>query len=574
MHSKFQIRAINRIYKDLQEIEDNPIQGLSICIPDESNPFSLHCNILILSGIYEGIMLHLHMTIPENYPLNAPKMKITPGQCFDNKFHHHIFGNVEGGFTICIDLLDHGYFFKGESGWSPAYTLSTILVQMQSFFSENHDLSHLPSESQINELRAQMEKYTYSITLRDNTTIIHSYHSPFPPLPITNIPTIIQTLIKNDEEIKINLKEVEKMKKTKEKFFCFLTKITPEDNISPLGYPLNVKINKIGINEIVPIMELLSYEGFNQLVESSVDYEKNLDHLSFKTTYGKIFNYWIPLYINEKHFEKFKENYKDAILVLKYGISKVKHNKLKYVFDENLIYGFFPKLLNNMMNSLKKSASYQTIEGYCQFMRLFLRFLKEFPKLQIKINEKVKEVILNRKEKKKRLLSHKKIGKFLILLSLSKFKTYEKQFLVCVIKESIAQTFRKQTGLPSTQELAAKLASTNKFYKEGKQNYDLMLFFFKASKLFLPSQEEFVQKIDGNYGVMDEDLINEFLKHITYIRSSILNFEQLFEYIELNEKIVDLRWISNFFWEAYNCQSAIKKIDNNTDISLESLFEG
>ena len=74
MESKQKIKSISRIYKDLKEIENNPIEGLSICIPDENNPFSLHCNIIILSGIYQDIMLHLEMKIPDIYPLKSPKM--------------------------------------------------------------------------------------------------------------------------------------------------------------------------------------------------------------------------------------------------------------------------------------------------------------------------------------------------------------------------------------------------------------------------------------------------------------------------------------------------------------------
>ena len=55
----------------------------SICMPDESNPFSLHCNIVILSGIYQGILLHLEMQVPENYPIQAPSLRLSPDQAFN-----------------------------------------------------------------------------------------------------------------------------------------------------------------------------------------------------------------------------------------------------------------------------------------------------------------------------------------------------------------------------------------------------------------------------------------------------------------------------------------------------------
>ena len=84
-------------------------------MPNESDPFSLHCNILILTGIYKDILLHLHITIPENYPLKSPKLTISAGEPFDHSFHRHVFPDSQSnGFTICIDLLDHGFFGHDE----------------------------------------------------------------------------------------------------------------------------------------------------------------------------------------------------------------------------------------------------------------------------------------------------------------------------------------------------------------------------------------------------------------------------------------------------------------------------
>ena len=123
-------KSIKRIFRDLEEIKRSPIEGLGVCIPNESNPFELRANILILDGIYKDILLHMIMYIPENYPTKAPKMIIAPGQNFTHDFHHHVFEDGKtGGHTICIDLLDHGFFGQGiGTGWTPAYTISTILM--------------------------------------------------------------------------------------------------------------------------------------------------------------------------------------------------------------------------------------------------------------------------------------------------------------------------------------------------------------------------------------------------------------------------------------------------------------
>lgn len=57
-------KAIKRIYKDLEEIKKYPIEGLGVCIPNESNPFELRANIIILDGIHKDILLHLIIYIP------------------------------------------------------------------------------------------------------------------------------------------------------------------------------------------------------------------------------------------------------------------------------------------------------------------------------------------------------------------------------------------------------------------------------------------------------------------------------------------------------------------------------
>ena len=57
-------KALKRIKKDLNELLNNPLNGVSITIPDENNLFELHGNILISDGIY----LHTFIHIPPEYP--------------------------------------------------------------------------------------------------------------------------------------------------------------------------------------------------------------------------------------------------------------------------------------------------------------------------------------------------------------------------------------------------------------------------------------------------------------------------------------------------------------------------
>ncbi len=79
MQSKQYISAIKRIKRDLEEIKDQPIEGLAINQPFENDPFTLYCNVKILDGIYEGVILHMRMKVPQDYPVTAPSMWICSG---------------------------------------------------------------------------------------------------------------------------------------------------------------------------------------------------------------------------------------------------------------------------------------------------------------------------------------------------------------------------------------------------------------------------------------------------------------------------------------------------------------
>ena len=299
-------KSMKRIYRDLEEIKRFPIEGIGICCPNESNPFELRANLLILDGIYKDILLHLIMYIPENYPTKAPKMIIAPGQDFNHDYHHHIFeDHKHGGHTICIDLLDHGFFGEAQkTGWSPAYTLSTILMQMQIFFSKDYDLPKPPSSSDIEKLRKKLSSFTSKIFTTSKDFIVHSYENPFPPIYL-KAKDIKSVDIKSDVD-------VIKMRVSMEKLTCYLTKMNTDDDDCLLGYPMKLNRDKFGRIHILPILEILSYEGYMlQLMENPYksSYVKDFDKISLRTASASEFNYWFPIFTNEKIFRNLKYIY-------------------------------------------------------------------------------------------------------------------------------------------------------------------------------------------------------------------------------------------------------------------------
>lgn len=148
-----------------------------------------------------------------------------------------------GGFTICIDLLDHGFFQPGEkTGWTPAYTLSTVLLQMQAFFSQDYDLPILPNKIEIENLKINCKKYRVEIEI-DEGLKIHCSKEPYPKI-----------YLKKNQQMDLQKKSSKDV--SLNKLTCYLTRNNAEDSSTLLGYPMHLKRDKFGRIHVVPILEI------------------------------------------------------------------------------------------------------------------------------------------------------------------------------------------------------------------------------------------------------------------------------------------------------------------------------
>ena len=110
--------------------------------------------------MYSSLFFHFCLKIPENYPLSPPRLLLQKGQDFNSGFkHEHVYGNKYSGYRLCVDILDDfsGWFEwvdrgkeEKHTGWSNAYDLLAIVMQVQIFLSEP-DLpkSWLPTKKEI-----------------------------------------------------------------------------------------------------------------------------------------------------------------------------------------------------------------------------------------------------------------------------------------------------------------------------------------------------------------------------------------------------------------------------------------
>ena len=441
--------CLNRISKDLKELIQAPLEGIGI-ISLDNDPKKYIVNIKIMYGIFEGYCLQLLLTFPDQYPIKPPRILIYPGQCFDNTYHHHIFQSEikdeknQYFNKFCFDLLDNDFLptsSLAHTGWNPSYTISTLLLQVQTFLA-NPDFpnGYIPDKEKIDELFKSMDNYEKSFIIKNNIDEeiikVHTWKNPYPEMYFKKNSDVI--VINKNINI-IENEENNKLKVIKENLTCFISRINYIDNKNMiLGYP----IQKLNNGALIPLPEILSYDCY--IEESSkinnnngsdghdinnlfnvnyitfpirrVDYEllrlfsysgspiflnrsnrrfrpTNLSQIlfnfngnsnfifkivpSYKSPNNELYDSWLPIYINDEHFEKNKTTILNYFSILKYG-----NNGLKiYDFQPKYIFEIIPNILSSMVtNIIKKNISPYFITCFFQYILMFKKLEKKYNK--------------------------------------------------------------------------------------------------------------------------------------------------------------------------------------------------
>ena len=102
-----------RLIRDIAELQARPYPNISLVLRDDD--ITKACLILTPNG---DAPIHLTMDFGDQYPLSAPTISI------QSEFAHP---NVYGSY-ICASILNT------DEGYTPAYTLKGIAIQLLSFF--------------------------------------------------------------------------------------------------------------------------------------------------------------------------------------------------------------------------------------------------------------------------------------------------------------------------------------------------------------------------------------------------------------------------------------------------------
>ena len=185
---------------------------------------------------------------------------------------------------------------------------------------------------------------------------------------------------KNEEkkEKEKTIENEKKIEEIKENLSCFLLRVNIiDDKDIALGYPLK-QLKALGNKiECVPIPEILSYEGYISQIAKQDGKLDDYFNVTFKAANNEYYNYWLPIYINEEHFQRNKILILNSFSVLKFGAKGQK----EYDFKPEHIFEYLPNLLNKMICGMFNQKSYMSeayIRCYFQYLLLFKKLIVEF----------------------------------------------------------------------------------------------------------------------------------------------------------------------------------------------------
>eukprot|EP01105_Mastigella_eilhardi_P022502 TRINITY_DN5538_c0_g1_i1.p1 TRINITY_DN5538_c0_g1~~TRINITY_DN5538_c0_g1_i1.p1 ORF type:complete len:1496 (-),score=401.96 TRINITY_DN5538_c0_g1_i1:47-4504(-) len=414
-YSREQLRAIQRLLKDVAELRSTPIPTVS-AMPFDDDLFKWHGNLRGPSqSPFDGGIFHIQLQFPDDYPSSPPELTL-----FNEIPHPFVFGN-----KVCLDMLQESESRESTHGWTPAYSVQSILLQLQSFLLDGLEASQCrpgfnisfsqkqtsawkvvfdnkdqegegslrPEE--IRELMlevgekkpspAELALYYRMLSLPEDQSIDFSTflqilqrkreyrkvveeanryvcknpkckHGPQHPWPAFLQPKV--------DEFLMHVPELERIRS---EMVCFYTRksfLPPESTTLGVGISFKDDFRSGKIYSITSPLDLISLQAFRKM--------KHTRAADNSTT----FTHWLPLYICAEHSGRAMHLTERSLGIICAG------THLNFAPDMAL--DVYLKLMSGLVLELQKGQVHTTVralKGYCAFHRMLIAFLEKYPQL-------------------------------------------------------------------------------------------------------------------------------------------------------------------------------------------------
>ncbi|KAI8591923.1 hypothetical protein BDZ88DRAFT_494657 [Geranomyces variabilis] len=402
------ITGYARLLRDLQEMHREPVAGVEVHVCEQD--VTRLCVVLApQSGQFLGIKLHLSVQIPQDYPKSGPQVSIS------TPFKHP---NVFGGY-ICCDILKGRIVRESDGyigGYTPAYSLQTIFVQLLSFFTAgrveqeyggfttaykvdkpalqekiarfvckscgfNLNASRSPNSKKRPENPTfvplgRKDSGYQGVSSVDNTACALQILDAVPDcwrLVAENLTT--RDLLTFSRAYPPFGKAVDTTSDClRRELRCFYLHVGFKDEV------LGVGVSSTGTGRQIKIasgFELLSHKAFREFRVR-------------EGPWGETINEFLPLVLNAPHFEKARPMIEDRLMAL------ARRNDGRGTFDPAVVLQVIAKWMNQMVVDLMKDvggedlgtgsaatktvlhASEKALNGYCTLLHILLTFARRY----------------------------------------------------------------------------------------------------------------------------------------------------------------------------------------------------
>lgn len=429
-------KRAQRLRRELNELLNNPVDNCS-AFPLDGQIDVWHANIYVPAL---DVHFHFEITYPKNYPNKAPKVKN-----LTHISHNNVFSSY-----ICLDILTMSEETANTPfrGWTSAYTISSLLVQLQSFLFE--------AVAERNATRMKQEALSYrcakcphhgnGVVFPEITCMVAKPGQPkwkpesvakafawefleeVPVVVIQCLCTFLEqstvTSIRflcDDKDSKKAIDGV--LKKIVYKCFYTLKDLNDDEVVLGLGAKKDImprRSRKTGrkagqLQRLHCSFDYVSHEAYEMGVRNNVWKDRDFDS-------------FIPLVINSKHAQRsipLAEKY-----IMDIWSDKSIADRPRTLTD-NIVLETLSKLMNTTVVNMMKTVedleageiqlfdSIKALEGYTSFHHLLLAFVHKYPSIKHIANEKVRQFINNKLYRDKEVTPD--MGEMLVNLAISDY---------------------------------------------------------------------------------------------------------------------------------------------------------
>ena len=476
------------------------------------------------------------------------------------------------------------------TGWNPSYSITTLLLQVQIFLSKpDFPNGYIPEKERIDELMKSMDGYEKPFKIKNdkNEEIIkvHTWKNPYPEMYFKTYDNTKFIEIEKEEDKKLKeIKEnltcfISRLNFIDNKNFipgypirkigynriiaipeilsydCFIEESSKNDsnrqNSSFDPYRIYTLINQSlygddtfnnnedNINNDIMNINAEDLHGrffgrlrFNYITFDNdyipvyFDLNRFYNYSPYKSANNEPYDNWLPIYINDEHFEKNKTTILNYFSIIKYGKLGLK----KFDFQPEYIFDVLPNLLTEIILKMSEgNISSAILKCFFQYALMFKKFERKYNNIFRNYQKNYLNIKIQNLQKIDGNTNVKKIiMELIIIFSLcdNEIDQDNKQLLDKIIKNLKNRLFFPLLNIKNQS-----------FIIKEKLNEDL-----KKNKLDCLIKNQIIYRLEKvlikNFGIKYIVLKNEL--NINHIINQIYSTNPLALFSELNETEKDI----------------------------------